>query len=80
MFGQHVSIAVSLQVEACLAHLTKVGQLGRVALVALFVVSPGVAVLGESLCTGQASSPAVLQGDQPQLHDITVCKIGGITT
>ena len=79
MLRQHVRVAVSLQVESGVADLAEEGHPRLICLVKLFVVSPGISVLGEVRRTGQTPDPAVVKSHQPELRNKPVCKIGGRT-
>ena len=71
MFGQHVRVAVPLQLKLRVAHVTE-GVLGRDRLVELAIVTTRISVVGEQLGAGQAVNLSVIHSNQTQSGSLLV--------
>ena len=72
MFGQHVRVAVPLQLKLRVAHVTEEGGLGRDRLVELAIVATRISVVGEQLGAGQAVNLSVIHSNQTQSGSLLV--------
>ena len=72
MFGQHVRVAVPLQLKLRVAHVTEEGVLGRDRLVELAIVATRISVVGEQLGAGQAVNLSVIHSNQTQSGSLLV--------